>query len=123
MIGSKILNEELIKVITDGIEEGLPIKAVVGRARIGKTIYYRWIKQGEEDIENGVDSMFSYLVDEVYLAEAKLMQKWITQTAGEPQGTRWLLSRRFRENFGDKLELEHSGTVDVEITWPDEVEE
>lgn len=122
---SETLTEELIESIAEAVSKGISISAVCGLTGISRTIYYKWTKQGIEDRENGRDTIFSKLVDRVDNANATLEQKILQRIieSDETLDLRWYLSRKFRQDYGDKLELEHNGNIEFEIVWPDYTEE
>ena len=79
------------------LRKGLSHKACYGAAHIDRDTFYDWIR---------TNPAFSASVQ---AAEAEAEAKWLEGTEEEQGGKRWLLSRRFRPDYGDKVEVEHSG--------------
>ncbi len=77
------------------------------------------MKQGEEDIKEDVKSVHRVFRESILAAEAKVEQRLLDQAIGtDPIGARWYLSRKFRKDYGDKVEVEHSG--DIELVFVDD---
>lgn len=117
---SKLLNEELINTICEIIEKGNFAKTAIQATGISESSYYRWLKQGQEDSENDVESIERKFWESVKQAEARSEIELIERVKEEPTGNRWLLARRFRDRFGDRLEVDHTGKTEIEIVWPEE---
>ncbi len=118
------LNEELIQRITDNIATGVSIGSVCALSGIGRQTYYDWTKRGKGDIEEGIDSIYVLFVHSVQKAQADLEIRLLGEVLdGDPVNAKWLLSRKMRDEYGDKSEIDIKGNVEVEILWPQDEEE
>jgi len=53
------LTEELITEFCDEVSKGLPIKYCCDYVGIHETSYFEWMKKGEDDFKNEIDSLYS----------------------------------------------------------------
>ena len=51
------LNQTIINKVADNILTGVSIASVAALSGISPRVYYYWLKQGDEDIENSVKSV------------------------------------------------------------------
>jgi hypothetical protein len=92
-----ILNQELIQRIAEKTLKGISIESVAALSGISPRVYYYWLKQGKEDIDNDVKSVYAQFAESVLAAEAKVEQRLLDQAIGtDPIGARWYLSRKFK---------------------------
>ena len=90
------LNEETIKQFAADVEEGLPICYCCDSLGITKMSYSNWIKQGEYDFENSVDSIygtFFYSIKKAYASYVRSAKKRIRKGENGWQGEAWWLER------------------------------
>ncbi len=118
------LNEQLIERIVEHTHKGISIASICALSGINPDSYYRWMKQGKQDIEEGVDSLFRVFRESVHAAEAEVEERMLAQAIGTDEvGARWYLARKMRDNYGDKQEIDINGQVEVEILWPQDEED
>lgn len=99
------LNQTIIEIVADNILTGVSIASVAALLGISPRVYYYWLKQGDQDIDNEVESVYAELAESVLAAEAKVEQRLLDQAIGTvPIGVRWYLSRKFR---GDSMCINH----------------
>jgi hypothetical protein len=65
----------------------------------------------------------SCFLKSVELAEAAAEVELVDGTIQEKGGKKWLLSKRWNERFGDKIEVEGSGAVELVIRYADDEED
>lgn len=101
-----ILNEELIKKLSDEIADGLPIKYACDLFAISTNNFQNWVKQGDIDNEAEVESIFRTFFVSIKRAKAqwikKAKDKIINGVGNEWQGTAWWLERTDYEQFSRK---------------------
>ncbi len=118
------LNQTIIDKVVEHTLKGISIVSICALSGISRDSYYRWIKQGKQDIKEGVDSVFVQFVQSIQKAEAEVEQRMLDQAIGEDEvGARWYLARKMRDNYGDKSEIDIKGNVEVEIVWPQDEED
>jgi len=112
------LNDEIIKIICDLAEDGLPDAHIANVIGVTPECFCRWKKQGEQ----GKSPTHIKFYTEYKKAVAEFIQKnlQIIQKAafdGSWQAAAWLLERRFWNEFGKKeqMRMEHTGKVDISI--------
>lgn len=109
------LTKELIENVYEGFSKGLSVQAVCALNHIGRATFYDWKKQGDQ-ATSGLLREFSEKVDSG-LAEAE--KRWVESVEKEQGGSRWLLAHRLRQDWGEKIEVNHSGAVEFVVSWDD----
>ncbi len=103
------LTPERLEIITENIRRGTPRVVACGLAGIADVTLVGWIRRGEEDISNGIDSEFSRVVYEILIAqndlESRLANKWI-KIVTEPTTKRKTVYR-------EKVIEKEDGSVEV----------
>jgi hypothetical protein len=107
------LNEEMIKEIADCISIGMSYAATAGAVGVTPETFQNWLnwgKSGEKDL------IYSRFLAEVRSAESRLMYDCLTKLrkaadCGKSESVRWLLERRFPQDFGRKNSLELNATT------------
>ncbi len=118
------LNQTLIDKIAEITLTRISVESICALSGFSKNSYYRWLKQGKKDIEEGVDSVFAQFALSIKAAEAQIEQELLDQAIGTDEvGARWYLSRKMRKEYGDKQEIDIKGELDIEIVWPQDEEE
>ena len=119
-----ILNQQVINKVVENTLKGISIESICALSGISPRSYYDWIKQGKQDIEDGVESVHALFAESVQAAIAEVEERMLAQAIGTDEiGARWYLSRKMRKDYGDKQEIEISGDMEVEIVWPQEDED
>ena len=119
-----ILNEQLIERIVEHTLKGISIESICALSGISPAVYYVWMKQGEEDIKEDVESVHRVFRESILSAIAEVEERMLDQAIGTDEiGARWYLSRKMRKEYGDKQEIDINGNVEVEILWPQDEEE
>lgn len=101
------LNEQLIQNMYGKIKNGLPIRYACDYFGITKMSFSNWMRQGEQDYENEVDSLFSLFFYHIKKAESEFVEDSIADIrSGRPgwQGAAWVLERT-RHDFMPKQEI------------------
>lgn len=100
------LTPELIKRICEYIAGGNYLITACQSCGIHRTTFHNWLQQGDNDIENGTDSIYASFLKEVIKAEAEAEQKMVAVVREAAiQKKEWLpaitfLERRYRERWG-----------------------
>ena len=89
--------------LEEALTKGLPRWAACAYAKISNQAFYEWMK----------DPTFAQQIAEW---EATALSRLVGKVAKEPQGNRFLLAHRFRADYGDRVEIEHTGGVQVYYT-------
>jgi AcrR family transcriptional regulator len=93
-----------LTTLKDWLEAGTTRKAACAAAGISKETFYNWV----ESKPGFLDSVIAW--------EAEAERRWIRLSEKErPGNSIKLLAKRFRDEWGDRLELSHSGTVAYEV--------
>jgi hypothetical protein len=108
--------DEIVTVLCQLLEQGIPVSLACQRARISVAAYHRWKKlarEGNPDYEE--------IIGRLAQAEAKAGVGWMERLVnaadeGDTRALTWLLSHRFPKQFGDQAVVEQ---VEVEEP-PDE---
>jgi transposase-like protein len=74
MAGKTILNQNIIDRVIEHTLKGISIESVCALSNISPRAYYYWIKQGREDIEEGVESIYTWFAESILAAEAEVEQ-------------------------------------------------
>ena len=125
------LDAEIIHNISVAIKTGITRKRAAWIGSISESSFYSWLKIAKEyqkmDIDDLNDEQRLYLVflESVQLAEAELEQSLVEEVLAEPGGARFLLARRFREQWGGYNEAKNADDEPqgaFVFKWPDDVE-
>ncbi len=117
------LTPELITKMSGIMAQGHYFITACNACDIGKTIAYDWVKQGESDIDQGNDSLFSNLVESLKKAEAIAEQRLLQVVSDKAlTGKEWLpamtiLERRHPDRWGRKdrslIQIDEHKTVTI----------
>jgi len=112
------LNNELKESIVNCIRSGLSYKYTCYYVGIVEKTFIDWRQHGESDINEGIDSIYSQLSEEVKKAESEaiLMRlKNIHNASKESwQAAAWFLERKYHNEFGRKDRHQIEGAVQIE---------
>lgn len=86
------------------LRTGCTHRAAYGLARISRDTFYEWMR---------TDPDFSAKVRE---AEAVAEADWLQRAVAEGKNFTKLLSMRFRDDWGERIEIEHTGGVEITYT-------
>lgn len=106
----------LVTALTSGCYRETAAKV----AGIGVSTLYRWLEQGEADIEHNRTTPYRELREAIEKAEADAEKKLLdTIQAAAPknwQAAAWMLERKNPDRWGrrDAMKLEHSGRIRTE---------
>lgn len=113
---SKEMIAEMVDIVRDGNYE-ITAARVLG---IPKGTFESWMYKGRAQIKNGAtpeDSIYVELVTRLHAASAEAEVDMVEVVRSEPQGDRWLIARRFRRSWGDKLEVSVSKPIVVKVVY------
>lgn len=102
------LNMEMAARICAHLQAGLFIQSALQAERVLRRTYYKWIEQGERDLEAGKNSIFSEFLHMIKKAEVEVETRNILAVqAGESgwQGNAWWLERRLPARWGNRMRL------------------
>lgn len=111
------LNEELINNLYNEIREGLPVKYACDLYSITTQSHFNWMKKGEEDFNQGIESLYSQYFDSIKKGQAEFVNqcgKEIRSGRVGWQGMAWWLERT-RNDFMPKQAIE-ANTDDGKVT-------
>ncbi len=99
------LTDPVTATIVDALRAGNYVEQAVAATGIHKATYYRWIAQGETDLEAGEDTAQARLCDAVARASADSEAEYVAmvKAAGERgswQAATWFLERRYPSRWG-----------------------
>jgi len=113
------LTKGVHKVIVEALASGCYRETAAEHAGISTSTFYRWMEQGEADLEHDVASPYRDFWEAIKKAEADAEVKaikLIRAAAEEPrtwQAAAWLLERKKPAQWGRRTSLEHSGKIDT----------
>jgi len=87
--------------LEEALTKGLPRWAACAYAKISRQAFHEWMQ----------DPTFQ---EQVIEWEASALGTLVAAVKREPLGNRFLLARRFRADYGEKVEIEHTGGVTIE---------
>lgn len=104
-------------IIVEALASGCYRETAAEHAGIHVATFYRWIEQGEADIEHDRKSAHRELCEAIQEAEAKAeleALQAIKKAGGKSwQAHAWFLERKKPDRWGRRTALEHSGAIDV----------
>lgn len=109
---------EVINEIIEKRANGLPLKMICGALAISTGRLERWMNQGEQDIDDGVDSAYARLYVGLAKSESMIAERCMAGIlkAGEVEGGRnwqalaWIMERCFPEEYGMAKRAEVGGS-------------
>lgn len=124
--------EETREKVYELVKQALPYRYVAAGAGISTALLQMWLKRGRElqdKIENtdlDYDSLttqekeyFDFIV-RFEQTEADLLNELLEGVKGTDR--KWLLTKRFKENYDDMTNINLSGNVGIEHSWKDIIE-
>lgn len=111
------LNENLIFDMAYEIAKGLPVKYACDLFGVTTGSFFSWMKTGEQDFENDVDSIYALFFDTIKKAQAEFVRnigEEIRKGNTGWQGKAWWLERT-RQDFMPKQMIQ-SDTEDGKVT-------
>lgn len=90
------LNEELISLMASKLKKGLPVSSCCDLLGITQPSYNNWMRQGEEDAANDIDSLFCAFFLAIKKARAEFEESALEDIRlGNRgwQGAAWILER------------------------------
>ncbi len=123
----KKLTKEKIKEICTHIENGnTNIRACI-LSNICESIFYEWKSKGEKDKEDGKETIYVEFMESQKVAQAKfidyhLQQICISSGEGNTTDSKWLLERKYPNEFGNKerLDINKTSTKKIEVNLTDD---
>lgn len=113
---------EIIQSVLDGMYAQESTSEMCRRAGISLSLFFKWVNEdpdvGEQYVrarEARADAVFEQL-DEI--GEEAAMAESAVQVAGlrlKADNLKWKLARMAPKKYGEKLQTEHSGSVDVTL--------
>ena len=117
------LNKEIIAEMAKYVSEGSSYRDAATLCGVVPNTFLDWRKRGEEDMNNGKDSLFSEFLRTLKESEAKAKAEAIRyiQRSDDWKARAWYLERKYNDEFGNKQKIEHSGDdekpVVVKLKW------
>lgn len=106
--------DKIIDDLIHHVTRGVAVKYAAPACGINPDTYYRWMKQGEEDILNGETTLYGRLYDTISKAKSQFIQEAIEniKKAGRSnknwQANSWLLEKLYSAGYGkDSLEVQN----------------
>lgn len=90
------LNEELIELMHSKLKKGLPISSCCDLLMITQPSHNNWVRQGEQDLADGIDSLFAQYFLMIKKGRAEFEESALEDIRnGKPgwQGAAWVLER------------------------------
>lgn len=104
-----LLDEERHSIIVQVIREDLALSQGARAAGLSTVTLKNWMKQGEEDLKNNIDSNFAHLFSSVRAAQrehAKEILEKLRKCPSNYGALTWILQNCLREDFGVNVDLE-----------------
>lgn len=115
------LDKEMIAKVSDLVRKKITYRAVCALAGISERVFLEWRQKGKEAVEQGIDNLYAQLYLAVEQAEAEVEKEVLERAIEDAQGARWFLTRRFRQAYSDRVELDVSGSLTYKVTFDDSV--
>jgi transposase len=113
------LNEEVIKKAANMIRAGNYQKVVAQALGVSEVTWYNWLKRGEQEANEGKDTLRAKFFKEIKRAEAEAIIRnvAIIQKAAATtwQAAAWWLERRYPDEWGKKDTTTISADNDTKI--------
>lgn len=100
--------------LQEALEKGLPRWAACAYAKISRQCFNEWL-QGTQDPPDQ-PGKFRQMVAEW---EAVALNGWVDAISKQPDGARFLITKRFREDYGDALRVDTVGSLVIKVIEDD----
>ncbi len=110
------LTASLSKEISRLIPILFHVSLICDVVEIGTSTYYRWLKQGEADLEAGKDTPHARFAAETDKAWAEVEIALVAKVRAEPGGARYLLETLFPESWGENRISEEEWLSGAKVT-------
>lgn len=110
------LNEELIDLMASKLRKGLPITSACDLLLITQKSHSNWMQQGERDVEDGIDSLYSSYFLTIKKSRADFEEEALEDIgSGRPgwQGKAWVLERTNQKYMPKQEFVAEEGKVQV----------
>lgn len=97
-----------VDAILEAISRHVPYRMAAEANGVGERTFYYWLKQGIEDIENGVDSDFSRFLQSLRKIESNRITEYtenILKTSKGHKGCQWVLEHVFWKYFSSSAPI------------------
>ena len=111
MARKSTLNEQLIEELCKWVADDVPFRFCAEGCGVLYPTFIHWMKKGESDFDNGVESLEAELFDRVKKTYASVVRESVKIIRTKPmgwQGQAWIRQRRDNE-FMDKQEIVSNG--------------
>lgn len=101
-------DDKRIQLILNAISQHVPYRIAIQANGIGERTFYYWLKQGVEDLENGVDSNFSRFLKSLRKVEQEKIIEYIKNiklSNKGHKGCQWILEHVFWKYFSSSAPL------------------
>lgn len=118
---SKFTKANTDKII-QALRDGMPRRWACALVRINNDTFCRWMNEGEDDLNKDLDTPKSEFYEDVIQAEADYLAEMVKDiNKGDRQDKKWLITRRFNQDFGDRQQIDQKveGKLEVALTWQD----
>ena len=120
------LTPDLFDRLLEQVEKGAYVEVAAQAVGVHKTTLYDWAKQGQKDLEAGVESLYARVAEELprraAILEIELGHQWRKIAMGKEKTGNWLalselLARQHPERWGKKIEVKNETTVTHEFAY------
>ncbi|HHT9109552.1 MAG TPA: hypothetical protein ACFYDZ_00165 [Candidatus Brocadiaceae bacterium] len=94
--------------IVDAISHRIPYEYAALANGIAEKTLYLWLELGREHQEAGIDSDYSFFLQDIKRAEMQRIREHSDMIAAKPerwQADAWILERRWHKHFGPNAQL------------------
>jgi hypothetical protein len=101
------MREDQVDVIVEGFATTFALRRAAGWAMVSPYHLKKWLEQGENDTEKGIESLYAQLFSKVGKALSDRAREFLEKLQGCPKnGTclQWLLEKCFKNDYGSDTE-------------------
>lgn len=110
------LDEERVEKLCAFLRAGNYVKTACAASGISQSTYYAWEAAGKADREAGKRTRYLDFLESIEVATAESEVMLVAEVRKEGgRGALEVLKRRFRDRWGDKTALEHTGADGVPL--------
>lgn len=126
----------IINQVCDKIEQGLSLrKILIDSKPISQKVFFDWIDSDEDKrkqyaraCETRADAIFEEILeisddstgDLKYTEQGEVLNSEFVQRSRLRVDTRkWMLGKMMPKKYGEKIQTEHSGAIDIQPLFPD----
>lgn len=117
------LNQKIIDSFVATLKRKVTYRSACAMNGVPERTFYKWKKLGREDFEAGKNTLHARFFKAIEQAEAEVEAELLEVALEDGNGARWFLARRFRDTYGDRIDVDIKGDIVYNVVFDDSGDE